>query len=282
MCVCALCPCVDRRSTPSEPAAKPDFGSTVVLPTAITAAVDAMHCGGVLCPADKDVLFAALAKHGILFAQHPAWRAVVNTAPHEGVIRRLALMLHIRLVEPTGYADRDAFVAELSGWMAWYKVVRSNRNLVDGRAVRRASELFRSLTALDGGAVRRGVAASADDDENEEEEDMDADLDEGDLSEGLGDEATEESVPVAASGSGSIAGISTSAKIQDAFTLACDDVVVDGLLANQRMVGIAKGLVVFVIPLVCLFLDTDCDVCPSVQVRAQTKACISFFARWWA
>ena len=183
--------------------------------------VNTVHNGVRLARALRDELKAALESVGCAFAQHPLWLHVSSAAPHRAVVGRLATIvgaLHADFTTPRayGYQSPSEFLSELHGWASWYAHPRRDSDLRDGRALARAAALFGS----DDGEVRR---SACDDTDSNSESDADADVD-----------------PEAASAE-AITGLALNARVQDAYRTVQDAIVVEGLLANQRLGHLPKG-----------------------------------------
>jgi hypothetical protein len=202
--------------------------------------VKTMH-QGLRLPADtRDSLSAVLQLYGYGFKRHRLWKHVSTQAPHDGVIRRLARAIGATvpaLETIYGYANRAAFVDELDGLIAWYSVVRGNAEWTESLVAERTAALL-------GGAVGLGVVDSDEEkDVSEGGELFDASV-VRDGEGGVGSNVPPEAVAQAAAGTGdgkSFTGITLLSAIAEAVRLVKDDVVVQGLLANQKLVGIMKG-----------------------------------------
>ena len=213
--------------------------------------VDAMHSAAVLPPELREYVKSALGQFGVRFALHPLWLHVSTAPPHHGVLRRLATIVGITwpaVHTDTGFSGRDEFTAELRNWVAWYSVVRCDLNIRSQRAASRASALLES--GVGGVDVDALTAASCDAVTSDSEDEADPGPREPDDSH-----------------SSQVVGITSTPKIAAALANACDDVVVDGLLANQKMEDIPKGTPVFACQLCAV-----CSPCPAFAGTCSNEA----------
>jgi hypothetical protein len=129
---------------------------------------------------------------------------VTTSAPHEGLLRRLALCVGVPVgvvsVEG-GYATVAEFHGELDGWMAWYAVIRRKNDIRRKNAQLRACELFGEQAEPPPALV---VSAASDD---------------------------------------GISGVAQTPGIVDADHNVRVEVVSAGLLSNQRLGTLPKGAV---------------------------------------
>lgn len=225
------CCCRLPSPAPTEPAERGCVIGDVSfsLPNAEVASllVEAMHCGGCLAANLRRELQGALAVWGPQFAEHPMWLTVSECKPHEGVIRRLAVVLGAPISTATGFSGKGDFLLQLRAWAAWYGVVRGNRALTDGRAAARAALLLKELAS----SGNDPLGESGSDDEGDQPGEVDFSRGTpGPSGPALGPDAT-------------LVGITRAPKIVDACRLVSDDVVIEGLLANQALVGVPKGTI---------------------------------------
>lgn len=187
--------------------------------------VDAMYCGARMDAADRTEIAAALRLEGTRFLEHPLWTEVSDAQPHLAVLRRTADVCGVdwnTVWVPCGYSDGEHFVREVSRWYHWYARCRTNFDLRDGRAAKRVEKLCGVLS----GELECDPA--------------------GDRM-----QATERELSVSATESdGGLAGARATASgasdteaVRHAMTTVSDDVVVEGLINNQRLASTPKGTV---------------------------------------
>jgi hypothetical protein len=197
--------------------------------------VDAIHNGHRL---DKGVCSSvqqALGRWGWKFAEHPLWRHVSSLPPHRSIIRRLALVAGTLDLAPFGavaYQSGDEFKTEIARWVAWYSTIRVECNLRDGRAVERISSLLASMGT-----------------EDSDPSDGECSNDESSDSSTCSDDDRNDSpdAPVTT-------GITDTPKVRRALKNVTEDVVVEGLMNNYKLLNIPKG---------------DCVVCQCVEATVR-------------
>ena len=180
-------------------------------------AVAAMHTHEVLDDTVAACFTACIAKWGYLFRFHPMWNHVSPATPHRGVISRLALRLNTesnRCLSRDAYGYRDTvdFRTELAGLHAWYSTSRGAT----------------SATRL---GLAQLVAAQLAQQEVKPGERVPSPVGGGRL--GAVDDTTRP-CPAAP-------GITATDAMSLAYRNVLAEVVVDGLLANQRLCGLPKG-----------------------------------------
>lgn len=194
----------------------------------------------------KVLLSTLLREHGWALRDHPMWLHVTECPPHDGVIKRLAHALNVPLpgVEH-GYRSGDEFVAQVTGFIAWYAVPRSCP--AHATVLARLKDLASRLDA-DGPCVGPAVDAGACVD--------------------LADPAIGGEDPVVGGG------ITDTESLRDALRTVQNPVVVQGLLNNQLAPsGIPKGICAWS-GSICLALpihESSSSVLSDVWFRYQSK-----------
>ena len=197
---------------------------SVPLPDLARMLVDCMHCGVALAEPVRGEVQTALMAFGVQFAYHRVWAEVCGrsgTPPHDGVIRRLARSVGVADLlhqDTTGYGSVAAFVAQIDGFMLYYAVQRKVADVRDRAAVAHACKFFASADVA--GAADTTASTGSDSDSGSD----------GDV----GDEETDTFVPGK--------GITATTKLREVHRKLKAPVVLEGLLANQRLAKIAKGV----------------------------------------
>lgn len=214
-----------RLPTPTKPAAccssTATFGTRRDRTVAIHL-VNAMFNGERLDADLRSDLQAAITVDGMAFLNHPLWLTVTDEKPHLAVLKRTVDVAGLQwnsVYSPCGYATVDEFRSELRSWVAWYSCPRVELDVRDRAAVERAERLC-------------GVLASATDEtvpNDRSGSDSDSEPDEG-------DDDTEAVTYVQA-----VTGVTNTERIRNVLANTCDDVVANGLFANQHLEGIPKG-----------------------------------------
>lgn len=131
-----------------EEACCPVVRFTKPLGTVAEFVVNVIH-NGAKFPVDMlSEMKTALVECGPAFRFHALWLHVSGCAPHEPLLRRLALCVGVPVncvAISGGYNSIAEFHRELDGWMAWYAVTRRRNDIRQRNAMIRACELFGTL-----------------------------------------------------------------------------------------------------------------------------------------